>query len=111
MEVGQISLQNRLLAIEKKQTPCVIDMEEMDTIENRLKITKVNHSNQIFIIHNHMIKIEAKHTREMKTMEANRITVQDRFVKTELNQEKLIIRHAREMISIHKRLEERKSRV
>lgn len=81
----------------------------MDTIENRLKIMEVNHSNQICIIQNHMIAMEAKHTREMKAIEATHITLQDRFVKTELNQAKLIVRDAREMSSIHKRLEERKS--
>ena len=63
------------------------------------------------IIQKHMIEMEAKHTREMKTMEANYITLQDRFVKTELNQAKLIVRHAREMSSMHKKLEERKSHV
>ena len=109
--VDQISLQNRLLAIEKKQAPCVINMKGMDNIENRLKIMEVNHSNQMSIIHNHIIAMEAKHTREMKTMEANHITLQDRFVKTELNQAKLIVRHTREMRSIHKRLEKRKSQV
>jgi len=45
MEVDQKSLQSRLLAIEKKQAPCVINMEEMDTIENRLKVIEVNHAN------------------------------------------------------------------
>lgn len=84
-------------------------MEEMDTIKSRLKIMEVNHSNRMSIIHNHMIAMEAKHTREMKTMEANPITLQDRFGKTELNQVKLTVRHAIEMSSIHKRLEERKS--
>lgn len=40
-----MSLQNRLLAIEEKQVPCVINTDGIHIIENRLKIMEVNHSN------------------------------------------------------------------
>jgi len=100
MEVCQISLQNRLLAIEEKQVPRVINTDGIHIIENILKIMEVNHSNKMSIIQN-----------QIKAMQANHVTLQERFVKTELNQAKLIVRHAREMGSLHKRLEERKSQV
>lgn len=48
---------------------------------------------------------------QIKVMQANHVTLQERFVKTKLNQAKLIVRHAREMGSLHKRVEERKSQV
>lgn len=100
MQVGQISLLNRFLVIEEKQIPCVINIERIGIIENKLKIMEVNHSNKMSIIR-HLIK----------AMQANHVTLQERFVKTELNQAKLILRHAREMTSLHKRLEGRKSEV
>jgi len=50
MEVGQISLHNRLLAIEEKQVPCVINTDGIHIIENRLKIMEANDFNLMSII-------------------------------------------------------------
>lgn len=61
---------------------------------------QVNHSNQTSIIQN-----------LIKTMQVNHVSLQERFVKIELNQAKLIGRHAKEISSLHKRLEEKKSQV
>jgi len=105
-------MQNCFMGMKAKNHKIIKDMEVSQiSLHNRLTIMEVNHSNQMSIIKNHIIVMEAKHTREMKTMEANHITLQDSFVKIELNQAKSIVRHAREMNSIHKRLEERKSQV
>ena len=114
MEANQISLQNKITSMEESH------VQEINVMENRLKIMEVNHSNQMSIIQNYMIAMEARHTQEMtamkdnhllemKIMEANQTNLQDRFVKTELNQAKLIVRHAREMSSIQKRLEKWKN--
>ena len=56
MEANQINLQNRINGMEA---------QEMNVMENRLKIMEVNHSNQMSIIQNHMIAMEARHTQEM----------------------------------------------
>lgn len=85
MEVGQISLHNRLLAIEEKQVPCVINTDGIHIIENRLKIMEANDFNLMSIIQN-----------QIKAMQANHVTLKERFMKIELNQAKLIVRNARE---------------
>ncbi len=93
MEAMRTDMQNHHEKEINHMQHCFMGMKAKN--DKKLKIMEVNHSNQMSIIQNHMIAMEVKHTQEMKTMEANHITLQDRFAKIELNQPKLIVRHAR----------------
>ena len=55
--------------------------QEINVMENRLKIMEVNHSNQMSIIQNHMIAMETRHTHEMTVTQNKLENLKDHIYK------------------------------
>lgn len=103
MEVTQynqrISFQNTIETLKDDHAQQIRTMEERQL--QVINVMEVNFSEKIKTM-------EHNDTQEMKSLEAKHFTLQDRFGKTKINQAKLIVRHAKEMSAMQKRLEEMK---